>query len=922
MAEPGGYDAFISYSHAADGQLAPALRSGLEQLARPWRRRRALRVFQDSSGLAATPGLWSTIQEALDRSRSFILLASPAAASSAWVQQEIDHFRRTHGTRSMFLALTDGFCQWDPGRRDFDWAASTALPRQLSGAFAEEPLFVDLRWARSEGQLDLRNPRFRNAVGDLAAPLHGVARDELDALDLVQYRRARRARRVATTGIAGLAVLATVAGSVAVLNAAEARAQQRSAEASALRADRASKVSEAGRLAAISSGYAAPQTDLALLLALHSLKLADTREGRLALATAMTRPAASSAVLPGTSTVGLSLAVGRSGQLASGGGDGDVLVWERAGAGKPQRLSGHRAAVTELSFASDESLLASVDLAGRTLVQRPSGGAKPVTLDGVADAVFRPGTVELAVVGLDGAVALLDGRSGERLWQTPAVGPASTSSSDHMAVAASPDGKTLAVASPDRRIVLLAADTGRRLRTWRIDGSAGNDVTFDPSSTVVAAGGDDGVVRSWQATTGTLLHEFRGNQSGIRRVSYGLDGRTIASGGLDARLRIYDVGSERIVGDLAGHNWGVSGVAFAADGHTLLSSAPQDGVRQWNVDTGRPRWVLTGHRAPVIAADFTTDSTVLATLSTDRVMLWHPDRDEGPFASFSSPGYDLDLTPDGRTVVVAGFDGRVHLHDTTGGRETGRLGSAGEPLWSVSVSPDGRQVAAVDSTGVLRTWALGDGRQRLQQRVLPAGAARVRFSPDGARLAAVGEGSRVVLLEAGTGRRLLSWAPPGDPGRGAAAVAFSPDGSRLAVGLPNGWLYLLDVRSGAVVRSFAAHQNKIYALAFSPDSSMLATAAFNGGGISVGGFDGGLRLWDLLTGQQVGELVYHDSQVETVAFSPDGQWLVSGGADREVLLWSAYQQWRRRACQIAGRELTDAEKEAFLKPADRTSRVC
>lgn len=51
------YDGFISYSHAADGRLAPALQSGLQQLARPWWKLRSLRIFRDETGLSVNPHL-------------------------------------------------------------------------------------------------------------------------------------------------------------------------------------------------------------------------------------------------------------------------------------------------------------------------------------------------------------------------------------------------------------------------------------------------------------------------------------------------------------------------------------------------------------------------------------------------------------------------------------------------------------------------------------------------------------------------------------------------------------------------------------------------------------------------------------------------------------------------------------------------
>src|SRR4051794_11377103 len=88
----GAYAAFISYSHAVDGKLAPALQSGLHGFARPWFRLRAVRVFRDEASLSANPGLWSSIEQALQGSQFFILLASPEAARSPWVAREVAYW--------------------------------------------------------------------------------------------------------------------------------------------------------------------------------------------------------------------------------------------------------------------------------------------------------------------------------------------------------------------------------------------------------------------------------------------------------------------------------------------------------------------------------------------------------------------------------------------------------------------------------------------------------------------------------------------------------------------------------------------------------------------------------------------------------------------------------------------------------------
>ncbi|HEY8218182.1 MAG TPA: hypothetical protein VIH82_13680 [Acidimicrobiia bacterium] len=240
----GGYDAFISYSHAADGALAPAIQRGLTRLAKPWYRREALRIFRDDTGLAVTPELWASIVTALDGCEHFVLLASPEAATSAWVNREIEHWKSTKSMASLLPVVTGGEWIWDDRAEDLDAQRSTAVPEALYGAFSEEPRHLDLRWARTEEHLDLRNGRFRNAVAELAAPVRGVPKEELESEDLRLHRHAMRLARAGITGLVVLTVAAVIAGILAITNAnraedrrVEATARQLSAEALSVQRD-------------------------------------------------------------------------------------------------------------------------------------------------------------------------------------------------------------------------------------------------------------------------------------------------------------------------------------------------------------------------------------------------------------------------------------------------------------------------------------------------------------------------------------------------------------------------------------------------------------------------------------------------------------------------------------------------------------
>lgn len=198
------YDAFLSYSHGPDSDIADTLQRALESYAKPWYRAKAVRIFRDVAELTPGTDISTTIGDALGQSAKLILLASPESAQSPWVGHELRHWIERQGERSLLIALTAGEIHWDDKANDFDWERTTALPRALQGLLSGEPLYVDMRWARDRPRLSLSQPDFHDAVTMLAAAVHGRPREELLSEEVERGRQKHRVLALAVFGMVSL----------------------------------------------------------------------------------------------------------------------------------------------------------------------------------------------------------------------------------------------------------------------------------------------------------------------------------------------------------------------------------------------------------------------------------------------------------------------------------------------------------------------------------------------------------------------------------------------------------------------------------------------------------------------------------------------------------------------------------------------
>jgi WD40 repeat protein len=530
----------------------------------------------------------------------------------------------------------------------------------------------------------------------------------------------------------------------------------------------------------------------------------------------------------------------------------------------------------------------------------------------------------------DGLIATAYGDGTIKLWESDGTLRLSIKAHEKSArsISFSPDGQIFVSSGDDSTVKLWKRD-GSLLRILgkHSDKTTVPSVSFNPNGKIIASGGADGNINLWTSEGNLIKTIKQAHLPFVQSVEFSPDGLLLASAGDDGMVKLWTPEGNPI--DSLQHGYKVVDVSFSRDGQILASAGEDKTIKLWSRD-GRFLRTLTSpnsstsHLNSVRNVSFNSDGKIASASTDHTVRIWKIDGALlQTLKADSFRVWDVNFSPDGKTLASAGDEGNVKLwsdnqtilqqiHNATGkaadfspdnqllaySQPSGEIkvinllhpevqyslqGNSSSRISEVRFSPNGKTIASSSWDGILGLWNF-DGTSKSTQQI-GGTLESIRFSPH-SQIIAVGTWSGDVRLWSFDGQKIGQKLPSFSTKQpGVTGIDFSPDGKLIAVGTwdsslsSHGTVVLgrFEKNQIALHKTLMGHGDWVEEVSFNPTGDMLASASR----------DGTIKIWSS-NGSPLRTLRGHTNYVLSLNFHPGTKMrlLASASNDNSVKLWN------------------------------------
>ena len=578
-----------------------------------------------------------------------------------------------------------------------------------------------------------------------------------------------------------------------------------------------------------------------------------------------------SAILRGHSDKVQSVACNSDGSLIASVSGGKVFIWDALTGNKIREFEGYNF----VAFSPDGKILLTVSFFEIRLWDLKNGNLLytfEVECD-VESALFDSDGTRIVLAGRNGLIIVWDVIGRKVLLKIAGHGGNCVNYASF-----SPDGKKIVSASSDETVRIWDANSGRKL--GKLSGHTGHVYTavFSPDGRRVLSASGDRTVREWDVESGKMLSEFKGHTHIVNSAKYNVDGSSIVSSSYDGTIRVWrtDTKEEMYVSEKQPGS--VFSALFKSDNSEVVFGVWDGTVRILKVNDYACNWLPDS--VPIIGtvASFSPDGRWIAHVDHTKII--------GIFdvetrkELYRLEGHTERVTivtfsPDSQLIVSAAWDNTMRVWSANNGEEKHVLKGHTGIITSVSFSPDGKRIISSSLDNTVRIWDVMNGKMLEIIEGFAYGSACAMFSPDG-KLFLTYDNAKMEIWDAQSYELLHILDAPA---QAENPIAFSP-GCELIVTLTfglHGELQIWDAITGEKVGGrLEGHGKNVTSISFSPDGVLLATASK----------DRTVRIWNVADGKELHVLVGHASDVTKVSFSSDGKRIFSASdSDGTAMVW-------------------------------------
>ena len=412
---------------------------------------------------------------------------------------------------------------------------------------------------------------------------------------------------------------------------------------------------------------------------------------------------------------------------------------------------------------------------------------------------------------------------------------------------------------------------------------------FSPCGQFLASGGQKGVVRVWAVDSWKLTQTFDESGTQRKQVFYSPEGVLYAAEPANDAFVVWDVERGEKSDTYCEAHQGLQGARSPKE--CPFISATESEFKVWTLGDPKPRTFLHLHTGVPISLVFSADGkTLTGGYWGHGVMSWNVTNPSQPPTRFNLPGgsYVVAVSPLGK-IHAMGPDGNAakvwEVEDTestvgsfTLREENSLVSNEKRQVTVAAFAPTSNLLASGDDEGTLY---VSDGQQNVRHtlKAHQDWVHSIAFSPDEKLLVSITRsGPESRLWDVESGKAIGTFPHQMYP------IVFSPCGRMVAGGRhPGILLWNVNRAETLLTIPLSASERWLDSLAFSPCSRYLASGSGWTRGMGIKKV--AIRLWEVASGKNIATFRGHPTDVQCLAFSPDGAILASGGYDGTILLW-------------------------------------